>query len=420
MLADSSANWTVLPQYDPFGKSKATSLTKFGYTGEQMDASGLEFLRARYYDTDLGQFISHDPESGSASDPITMNGYAYGSQNPINRTDPSGRCDGDLIWNAQLYLQSCQNDLEQGRQDWNKGGIVNFDQGILDGTGLNRTYDAVGGEYNNISNAAGKFYDNPNLQTYSNLNKTGILAELALFADLSILLPPGESSAEAEVTKAIEPCAIDELMEGMMKAELKDHTFIVYKWMEKLRELGLFERPSGYTEEAYQRAIILHDYIKSVWDEIMWTTDLRDPKISAELKAEVEERIANHAKESAIKLGEKGFGKDSLEYITAMCHHMTSPECIDLLSKPGNESLKSFMTWLSFTDALQANLGNRAYQILDSIEGLEASKQFNLAWDRTSTTRSGQFLAHIDELKKSLPSDYKEIIQIYLGYYSGK
>ena len=49
--------------------------------------------------------------------------------------------------------------------------------------------------------------------------------------------PPGESSAEAEVTKAIEPCAIDELMEGMMKAELKDHTFIVYKWMEKLREL---------------------------------------------------------------------------------------------------------------------------------------------------------------------------------------
>ena len=91
MLADATANWTVLPQYDPFGQSAPTSLTKFGYTGEQKDASGLEFLRARYYDQNLGIFTSKDPESGSVGNPAGGNGYNYASDNPIMASDPTGR-----------------------------------------------------------------------------------------------------------------------------------------------------------------------------------------------------------------------------------------------------------------------------------------------------------------------------------------
>ena len=169
MLADATANWTVLPQYDPFGQSAPTSLTKFGYTGEQKDASGLEFLRARYYDQDLGQFISKDPESGSSSDPISMNGYAYGSQNPINRTDPSGRCDGDLLPNGDpldpfyyingaLFTYSCINDVaeasplyNQWKKDypelnWNpvadgygSDGFAQYNRIMAVGTGLDQT-----------------------------------------------------------------------------------------------------------------------------------------------------------------------------------------------------------------------------------------------------------------------------------------
>jgi RHS repeat-associated protein len=54
----------------------------FTYTGEQTDAStGLEYLRARYYDADAGRFLSLDPLG---------DGYDYAYDNPVRFTDPSG------------------------------------------------------------------------------------------------------------------------------------------------------------------------------------------------------------------------------------------------------------------------------------------------------------------------------------------
>jgi len=54
----------------------------FTFTGEQTDASsGLEYLRARYYDSAAGRFISRDPAGG---------GYPYGANNPARMFDPSG------------------------------------------------------------------------------------------------------------------------------------------------------------------------------------------------------------------------------------------------------------------------------------------------------------------------------------------
>jgi hypothetical protein len=44
----------------------------------------MEYLRARYYDSGTGRFLSRDPE------PLVQP-YAYGFNNPVNLTDPSGR-----------------------------------------------------------------------------------------------------------------------------------------------------------------------------------------------------------------------------------------------------------------------------------------------------------------------------------------
>jgi RHS repeat-associated protein len=53
------------------------------------DAStGLEYLRARYYDADTGAFISRDPVPNP-------NRYGYADANPIMLTDPSGMCASD-------------------------------------------------------------------------------------------------------------------------------------------------------------------------------------------------------------------------------------------------------------------------------------------------------------------------------------
>ncbi|MBE2197139.1 MAG: RHS repeat-associated core domain-containing protein, partial [Anaerolinea sp.] len=54
--------------YEPYGKllvQTGTSGTTYGFTGEQEDAAtGLVYLRARYYNPSLKVFISRDPFSG--------------------------------------------------------------------------------------------------------------------------------------------------------------------------------------------------------------------------------------------------------------------------------------------------------------------------------------------------------------------
>ena len=82
-------------EYDVFGavRSEATTpiTNEFKFTGEQADAStGLEYLRARYYDPATGRFISKDPIGGRVGDPRSQNRYLYAWNNPCSNVDPSG------------------------------------------------------------------------------------------------------------------------------------------------------------------------------------------------------------------------------------------------------------------------------------------------------------------------------------------
>ena len=80
--------------YEPYGKLLArsgSSGTVYGYTGEQHDAAtGLVYLRARYYNPNLKVFMSRDPFPGWPTLPASQHGYSYVHNNPVNLTDPSG------------------------------------------------------------------------------------------------------------------------------------------------------------------------------------------------------------------------------------------------------------------------------------------------------------------------------------------
>jgi len=57
---DAIADYT----YDVFGAIRAqsgSSPNEFTFTGEQVDGTGLQYLRARYYDPAVGRFITQDP-----------------------------------------------------------------------------------------------------------------------------------------------------------------------------------------------------------------------------------------------------------------------------------------------------------------------------------------------------------------------
>jgi len=87
-VTDASGNLSERIQYDPFGESAGSSLTRYGYTGrERDDTTGLIYYRARWYDPQQGRFISEDPIGLAGNDP---NLYRYVGNDPINLTDPLG------------------------------------------------------------------------------------------------------------------------------------------------------------------------------------------------------------------------------------------------------------------------------------------------------------------------------------------
>ena len=109
------------PYGDPFG-SVGSNPTPYGFTGEPTDGNGLVHLRARYYNPDLGNFISLDPLE-------TANRYAYANENPVNLTDPTGLQEFDPT--ASCELSPCDlylpGTIERGRclrEEWLKSSAT--------------------------------------------------------------------------------------------------------------------------------------------------------------------------------------------------------------------------------------------------------------------------------------------------------
>jgi RHS repeat-associated protein len=67
--------------------SGTTNSNPLQFTGRENDATGLYFLRARYYNPEHGRFISEDP-IGIASGSTNL--YTYVLNSPANFTDPLG------------------------------------------------------------------------------------------------------------------------------------------------------------------------------------------------------------------------------------------------------------------------------------------------------------------------------------------
>jgi RHS repeat-associated protein len=83
-------------QYDAWGKYRngtapGAGEAKLGFTGHQFDPeTGLIYARARYYDPEIGRFISRDSLEGESGDAPSLHRYMYVRSNPLRYTDPSG------------------------------------------------------------------------------------------------------------------------------------------------------------------------------------------------------------------------------------------------------------------------------------------------------------------------------------------
>jgi RHS repeat-associated protein len=94
-ITDSQGNLAWSQDYLPYGEAlneaATQTKTRFTFTGKELDpATGLMYYNARWYDPDLGRFITEDTYAGDPNEPMKLNKYPYVLDNPLRYTDPTG------------------------------------------------------------------------------------------------------------------------------------------------------------------------------------------------------------------------------------------------------------------------------------------------------------------------------------------
>jgi RHS repeat-associated protein len=101
------------------------SSNPYRYAGYSYDEeTGLYYLMSRYYDPEVGRFLTRDTSHGFADDPQSLNLYAYTKNNPVKFTDP----DGHWIWVAAQAAYGAYTGYKEakanGQSGWSMAGTI--------------------------------------------------------------------------------------------------------------------------------------------------------------------------------------------------------------------------------------------------------------------------------------------------------
>jgi RHS repeat-associated protein len=130
--------------YDPFGHEtvvKESVTNPFRYNGQygvSTEANGLLFLRSRYYDPNLGRFLTADIPTEHFNSSQALNRYYFVSNNPIRLIDPSGLSwiDTGISWASSLSRNAAKEAVKEAliqfiRREINKHGFDMFGEALF-------------------------------------------------------------------------------------------------------------------------------------------------------------------------------------------------------------------------------------------------------------------------------------------------
>jgi RHS repeat-associated protein len=126
---------------------------KLTYNQKEQDNTGLFYYGARYYDADIGRFITADTVKGDITDPLSLNRYSYVKNNPMKYIDPSGNQEANILI------------TDMG--DWSLGDeylhILGFNTGIKTRTGNKVLAKTIGQSVKYLKEAYSTEGYNPNV-----------------------------------------------------------------------------------------------------------------------------------------------------------------------------------------------------------------------------------------------------------------
>ncbi|NDI35374.1 DNRLRE domain-containing protein [Chengkuizengella sediminis] len=101
-MTDENGNTVAQYEYDAFGNvtslidNEVANLNPFRYTGYYYESDiDKYYLKARYYDPEIGRFLSKDPV-------LSLNAYTYAANNPVMYADYSGMVPVDIDDNGNI------------------------------------------------------------------------------------------------------------------------------------------------------------------------------------------------------------------------------------------------------------------------------------------------------------------------------
>ena len=170
-LLDKNGNPVVKYKYDAWGKCQTTvvdssattiaELNPFRYRSYYLDTeTNLYFLKTRYYDSEIGRFMTIDDIS--YLDPDSVNGlnlYAYCGNNPVNRFDSTGcKWDWNKFWIGVGMVITAVGAIALGITTFGAGiplamailAAITISAGVLTGINGLATMIEAGTQYNFI------------------------------------------------------------------------------------------------------------------------------------------------------------------------------------------------------------------------------------------------------------------------------
>ena len=100
LVTDENGAVTSETQYKAFGENESEEKSHL-YTGKEKDSSELYYFGSRYYDSEIGRFITRDNRFGRKSIPQSFNRYIYCLNNPLKYVDPDGKENASWLFDQE-------------------------------------------------------------------------------------------------------------------------------------------------------------------------------------------------------------------------------------------------------------------------------------------------------------------------------